>query len=257
MIQVMNNYVLRSALKIANAQTKAALLDMTDPAQMFQNSGETGAVGTNDPCGFLADLSIHGNNVLQATSGARPTFVSASGFPCLSFDGGDALLNNVTYCQGGAMTAVMALRLPNAGDRYVYAEGKSTDNDTIYAPFRTRSGSSMDVFIRTDSNNTRVDGSNIATAGSTDDAWHVVTFTDTSTQVRQRRDGGTFGSYNYVRSSAITPDRSAIGALHRAALSNYITGYIGRLFLCDAVLGDDDLRVIEKWAADPFGVALP
>ena len=79
--------------------------DATDLGTLWQDSARTTAVASNaDPVGAWDDKSGNGNHVLQATSGAKPTY-STTGInsgPCLTFDGGDAL--QLAAFVGGAET---------------------------------------------------------------------------------------------------------------------------------------------------------
>lgn len=65
---------------------------------MWQESTQTTQVSaTNDPVGYWADQSGNGNDVSQATPGARPLYKVVNGYPCVEADGSDDYLGPAVF----------------------------------------------------------------------------------------------------------------------------------------------------------------
>lgn len=252
-----------AAIGVVNSNVAGFVLDFTDPAQLWQESTQTTQVSApGDPVGYVEDLSSWGRDFEQTVAGSRSTWTTWNTFPCVQFDGTDDAfrsVGNLTMYDNGAMTFVIALAADELNDKYIYGEGRSSSNNPIYgiasgtASIVTRVGQ----FYRNNSNSVVVNHSSINTGtGALNKYWEVLTFRDTGTGMKWRRNGGAWTSeFSYSR-SATTVDRAGIGCVLRASASNFYAGYIGRIAACGAALSDSDCSILEEWCANGVGVTL-
>ncbi|HVR76442.1 MAG TPA: LamG-like jellyroll fold domain-containing protein [Planctomycetota bacterium] len=112
-------------------------------------------------------------------------------------------------------------------DRRVFAEGSSTTNTPLWglATQSTGATSQVDMFIRNDANVTTVNH-RLSGRDAFDGSWHHVAWVDDNGQGVLYIDGvRDSGDFRYTR-APLTLDRTAIGAVLRAAAGNFYAGAI-------------------------------
>lgn len=105
--------------------------DPSDIATLYQDSaGTTPVTAVTQPVGKELDKSGRVNHALQATSGARPTYNSASGVKFLTFDGVDDALSTgaitlsadmdcfIAFRRNSSTSMIIFTRVPAGGDYF-------------------------------------------------------------------------------------------------------------------------------------------
>ena len=99
--------------------TPVLWLDSSVLSSLYQDSARTTPVTANaDPIGAWSDLSGSGNHAVQATAGARPTYVTSgiSSLPSVALDGTDDFLGTANSLSLAACTLFIVAKCTTAGD---------------------------------------------------------------------------------------------------------------------------------------------
>lgn len=203
-----------------------------EPARggLFQsNAGVTPAVANNDVVGFLPDFSGGARNYTsEADNTTRPTLQGVGVRPCLRFDGVNDLLRRtqslglLASASGYTMAFSFKSNTP-AVDARMFAEGNSASNNTLFIPAQASNptSTSSSGLYRNDAGVQLVNPSTITNANVFDNTSRVLVVTDDGVTVRTYVNGVAGAFTNWTRSGTFTVDRSAIGALLRAASGNW------------------------------------
>lgn len=234
-----------------------------EPAKggLFQsNTGATEASVDNDAVGYLPDYSGNGNHYTSALDDTtRPTLQGVSSFPRIRFDGVNDVLQRTSslglYAAGSYTLAVCLKGNTPATDSRVFAEGNTATTNTLFIPIQTSASTSTSsaLMYRNDAGLQQTGSLNVANVFEGND--HVFTITDDGTTIRSYLDGVAGDTLNYSRGT-YTLNRSAIGALVRAATSNWWSGDIYGLMAVGRVLTDTERNNTTTYLGNLAGLTL-
>ena len=207
------------------------------------------------------DKSGNARHFSQATSGDQPaTNVTAqNGRNVIDFDGvSEVLYRTSTFIHGlGPMSVFIVISATAEDNMWVLSESSTLSNTQLFGVFIMQSGAHNDkqaAFYRDDANNTDIDQTSFANGALYDNSFNIGLVTDSGTVHKTFVDGGPQEhSLNYTRGTYAL-NRVSIGALVRAAVSNWAAFSIGEIIIYDSVLSDADLNQVGnylngKWAA--------
>jgi hypothetical protein len=228
--------------------TTALWLDAADAATITESGG---AVSQWD------DKSGNLRHVSQGTSASQPGYTSAES---VNFDGSEDHLfrtDAFMYAAGQAHVFVVVTPETLGANEYLFGEGKSTDDDTIYSLMimNAITSSTCSGFIRNDAASIRLDQPNGALSG----AWvasekTLIAAQDTGSNFGLRKNGGTATSANYSRSGALTPDRFAIGGLLRSSFGIPVHVKVHEFIVLTSAPTTDERQKIEGYLAWKWGL---
>lgn len=234
-----------------------------EPARggLFQsNAGTTAAVANGDAVGYLPDLSGNANHYTSvADDTTRPTLQGVGSLPAIRFDGVNDVLRRTSSLglyAAGAYTLAFALKGNSpATDARVFAEGNTATNNTLFIPLQTSAStaSSSALMYRNDAG-VQQTGS-LTNANVFNGSNHVLILTDDGTTIRSYLDGVAGPTLNYTRGT-YTLNRSAIGALVRAATSNWWAGDIYGMVAAARVATDLERASLTTYMGNLAGLLL-
>lgn len=181
--------------------------------------------------------------------GAGPGGSTKSGFS-LSFNGTDALVSRAAANVFNMSTAYWVsawVKGVAQTDKRIYAEGSSSSNSPFFG-MGTGSivgeNSKVTMFIRNDANGT------VLSANSTtvvfNNTWHNLIWVDNAGTAALYVDGVLDAtSFNYTPTGAVTVNRTAAGALLRAASSAFFAGNIDEVVTGTGALSGGDISAIQ------------
>ena len=106
---------------------KGAVYDFSDATQLSQdNLGQTPVTSVTQTVGRVNDLSGNGNHLLQATSGARPTYMADNGAYGVKLDGTNDFLSTASFglTDTAGITVLIAARQIGSGTSVVVSHGR-------------------------------------------------------------------------------------------------------------------------------------
>lgn len=234
-----------------------------EPARggLFQsNAGTTAATVNGDAVGYIHDLSGNGNHYTSvADDTTRPTLQGAGTLPCLRFDGVNDVLHRTSSLglyAAGAYTLAFALKGNSpAKDARVFAEGNTATNNTLFIPLQTdaATATSSALMYRNDAGLQQT--GSLTNANAFNGSNHVLVLTDDGTTIRSYLDGVAGPTLNYTRGT-YTLNRSAIGALVRAATSNWWAGDIYGMVAIPRVVTDLERASLTTYMGNLAGLSL-
>ncbi len=115
---------------------------------------------------------------------------------------------------------------PSQGDLRVFSESSVDSNAPLFTLGTSNNSSqSLRVYIRSDANTVVLERN--STTPVFDGEWHHIVWSESNGRVRLYIDGAVdASSFDYSRASAITLNRTTLGAIERAAVSHWFTGQI-------------------------------
>jgi hypothetical protein len=131
-------------------------------------------------------------------------------------------------------------------DRRVFSEGSSVNNNPLFTLGTDPSGltPSASVFIRDNAGTTATIAGRTSTRPVFDDTWHLLVWTDANGQGKLYIDGSLDETdYTYTRGN-LTLDLSSVGAVLRAAASNFYFGNIDEVATWGRVLSWTEIQQI-------------
>ena len=208
------------------------------------------------------DKSGNARHFSQATSGNQPAtnITTINGKNAIDFDGVDDYLfrTSAFITALGSCAAFVVVKGPAQDNKYLLAEGKSTDPDTIFALIMSSDlpagNDTLTMFYRDDFKSNDLVQSSFTSGLLYDSTVNIGLITDTVTTVKTFVDGGPEEhSIAYTRGT-YTPDRVAIGGLLRATAGFHFNCSLAEIIIYDSVLSNTDLNLVgnylnAKWAA--------
>lgn len=201
-------------------------LEPRRPGALFQsNAGTTAAAVNGDAVGYIQDLSGNGKHYTSvADDTTRPTLQGVGTLPCLRFDGVNDVLRRTEslglYANGSYTLAFTIKGNSPSIDARVFAEGNTATNNTLFIPLQTAAGAATSSALMYRNDTGIQQTGSLTNANVFNGSNHVLILTDDGTTIRSYLDGVAGPTLNYTRGT-YTLDRSAIGALVRAAITNY------------------------------------
>lgn len=234
-----------------------------EPAQggLFQsNAGGTAATANGDAVGYLPDLSGNARHYTSvADDTTRPTLQGVGTSPAIRFDGVNDVLyrtSSLGLYAAGAYTLAFALKGNTpATDARVFAEGNTATNNTLFIPLQTSAGTATSSALMYRNDTGAQQTGSLTNAGVFDGTDRVFIITDDGTTIRTYVDGVAGPTINYTRGT-YTLDRSGIGALMRAAVSNWWAGDIYGMIAATRVLTDAERAKLTSYMGDLAGLSL-
>lgn len=264
-----------SILKDARTFTPAVLFasseqgfwfDPSDLSSMFQDTAGTIPVtAAGQQVARINDKSGRGNYATQATAANRPILrQDAGGRYYLEFNGTSHFLQLTSRLwAAGSATLIAAYQAPPQTDRRLYAEGRTTTGEPIYALMQSGNAAGIDdnlqVFIRNDASSAvsfpAPGGPNVDQAFN--NTRRVARVLDSGSTVLAAVDRGTVtGGGAYTRTT-LTVNIAAIGCLLRTTAGSFfqhnLYGIVGR----GAVSSAGEIAATEAFLAAQAGVTLP
>jgi len=228
--------------------TTALWLDAADSDTITLNGGNVSQ--WDDKSGNLRHIS-------QGTSAAQPGYTSDES---VNFDGSDDhLFRTDAFMYAAGQSHVFAVVTPDtvATNNYLFAEGSSTDNDTIYSliVMQETTASTCAGFIRNDAAVTLASQDSAALSG----AWvasekMLIAAQDTGSNYGRRKNGGTATSDSYSRSGSLTANRFAIGGLLRASFAVPMNVKVHEFIVLTSAPTTDERQKIEGYLAWKWGL---
>lgn len=199
-----------------------------EPARggLFQsNAGITAASANGDSVGYLPDLSGNGKHYISvADDTTRPTLQGVGTKPCLRFDGVNDVLHrteSLGLYAAGAYSLAFAIKSGSpALDARVFAEGNTATNNTLFIPLQVSASTATSSALMYRNDSGLLQTGSLTNANVFNGSGHVLIITDDGTFIRSYLDGVAGPVIGYSRGT-YTLDRSSIGALMRAAVSNW------------------------------------
>lgn len=237
-----------------------------EPARggLFQsNAGTTAASADNDVVGYVTDLSGNARHFTSiADDTTRPTLQGVGTRPCLRFDGVDDLLRraeSLGLFEAGAYTLSIAFKGNSpAADSRLFAGGNTATNNTIFSSIQadaTTPTSSCSMY-RNDAGSQQVSPANTRNANVFDGNNKVLTLVDDGTFIRTYVNGVAGASTGWTKSGAYTINRSSIGALLRAAASNWWAGDIYGVVAVARAVTESERDALKVYMGNLAGLSL-
>lgn len=224
-----------------------AAYDASYASSRFQERAGTTAALADDPIGQLADLSGNGKHLLAPndTTG-RGTFKSVGGVDYVELTTGNNWLEIGEALVPFSNSALTVMALVNgATDGYFFTMGNSSDNNPIYAPFATNSGSSTSsaFWIRDDANVSILNNTQSCCPAAFNGSWNAVTQSDDGADTigynNNFSSGAPFTTRSYDRTGhTLTLDKTVVGALARGSPASPMQVNFSILLVYDKVLSD-------------------
>jgi hypothetical protein len=233
-------------------------IDPSDSTSLFTTITGTGTVTDTTVVGTVVDQSGLGwDFVGNANDSTRPTWDDANN--ALVFNGSSNVLLSShagLYAHQGATFVFAVLVATGQTSKYFFCETNSASANQFYAPgsaVGTTANYDM-VFIR------KNDGTNVVQDTTSpavfDAAFHIITITDTGSQIKVYKDRTLVKTTNYTY-VANTLNRMSLGALFRNTVGSWCNCKISRAAGVPSVLTGTDLSTLENWAATAVGITLP
>lgn len=245
--------------------TAAGDLDTTALLAFVQHGGP----GPGNEDGFVTtfyDQSGNGRNVGQVVAASQPRIVNAGvvdtlgGRPSVVFDGvTDILVHNAAFLYAaGASTSLAVLSGASQINRFIVAEGSSTNLNPIYSTLQSHVsiGTSSSRFIRNSSGLIILSNADAATSGAFDGTARVLTHVDTGSNFSGFLNGTAAFSTNYTRSGTLPMDRFAVGGLQRATTSFPFVGAISEIIVVPSALSTADRQTLERNQGAAYGITV-
>lgn len=265
---VVDGVVVPGALIPQPAFTPANLTPVfwAEPARgnLFQsNAGTTPATANNDVVGFLPDFSGNAKNYTStADNTTRPTLQGVGAKPCIRFDGVDDLLRrteSLGLLAAPGYTVALAIKgNAPAADARMFAEGNSATNNTLFVPAQSGNptATNANVLYRNDAGVQLVNPASMLNAGVFNGGDFVLIITGDGSFVRSYVNGVAGASTGWVPSGVFTLNRSCIGALLRAAASNWFAFDLYGIVAIKRVITAPERAALTSYMGNLAGLSL-
>jgi hypothetical protein len=169
------------------------------------------------------DKSGNTRHISQVSDPAKPTYAADT----VSFDGLAQYLFNTSpfmYANGNLSVSFVGAVNPTQLDRRMITECSTLSNTPFYsiAQGGNSDASKMDAFIRNDVNSLVLNHPGISDSGAFNNTQRLYVCGDTGSRVMGNFNGGALTQVSYTRSDTLTPNRVAMGAVVRAAVSLWL-----------------------------------
>jgi hypothetical protein len=228
-------------------------------ATMFVSNAGTGGVTDGANVGYWRDLSPNGFDLSSAADDTtRPSWNLNGGFPYVDFNGvGDYLRRaaDIGSYAAGSCSVFAAMRGNPGVDTRLVGSGSSAGNNPIYSVLQASSAtaSSSAAFVRNDAGTIILNSSSVLQVGAFDNTDRVYGCIDDGLNMTPYLDGVQGSPVGYTRSGSLTMDRFAVGALLRAAASNFFAGRVYALVVVNRVLSRDERAKLTRWLRSKMG----
>ncbi|MBN1275097.1 DUF2341 domain-containing protein [Candidatus Woesearchaeota archaeon] len=191
---------------------------------------------------FTADESGNGNDgtVINATWGSSTGY---NGEGSYYFDGASAYIDipSLAISNSPGFTIMMWVKgPPNQNDMRIFSEGSTIDHDPLFNLGTNIGGGELDIYIRDDDGTERMSHV-LSSADVFDNTWHHIAWVDVGGNYQLYVDGEPDISGSYTK-TAKSLDTTTLGAIRRAAVSHYFTGYIDEVELFNQSLSAEQIR---------------
>lgn len=230
---------------------------------LFQsNAGSLPAEENGNFVGYVPDMSGNGNHYTSvADDNTRPTLQNIGSAPCLRFDGSNDVLRRTAslgILETGYTLAIAIKGNSPAADSRLFAEGNSASNNTLFISVQASSTTptSSSAMYRNDGGIQLVNPATTENAGVFDGDPKVLIVTDDRLFVRTYVNGVAGASTGWTPSGSFTLNRSAIGALMRATVSNHWAGDVYGIIAIDRVITNDERSELTTYMGNIAGLSL-
>jgi hypothetical protein len=205
------------------------------------------------------DLGGSNYDFTQTSVSLRPTYDAdgVGGKPALNFNGSSQYMEAIAgaVLSGSAGTVIAVVKRAATGAAHTFFSSSDTALATKYVDAAVNASDQLDISQDSAGTATSVNGS---TSISTTDT--ILTISSSGTAYRLWVAGGdeTESGTNNGDWFADTADRdnTAIGALVRNSVSQYLNGHIATILVWETELSDSDRQAVERLLSAEYGITL-
>lgn len=225
-----------------------ALWDISVLSSLWQDSARSIPVtAALDPVGCVDDLSGHGYHLVQPTASKRPVYHASGGKFWVSLDGVDDTMSCAVASSGSEVTLIAAVKAAAQFSSLYRWQGVGF----IVLPFSFGGTENFITSATGESYNTLVFPGHMSDGGP-----HVIAGRRKKAVIFEARTDGV--SAAIVAANQNNPAISTMYLGSNQGASEFMAGsfYGGAVFM-GAYLSDQDMRLMEKWAAGKNGATVP
>lgn len=193
--------------------------------------------------------------IASTRTSIRKSTVSLGG-NSLVFDGATSYVqvSSQLFFQNTGYTVSFWIRTTNisSGNRMLCLGSSSSNNPIWIIETQAANGGRIDFNIRNDAG-TGLSVGTLSTVAINDGNWHHIVATDNNGTLKLYIDGVQDpGNFNYTRSGSLTINRTGIGALIRAAITNWVNGQMDDVRIWNnTVLSSADVAALYAAGTNP------